>query len=1009
MPPLAEKKKKNSTIKTQKESINLEIPKQIKIALSSIILFVIFYAPFIRGLYFEEEQMPAEIIILSAFLAYFVSKLIYKQKFKLASPMEFASLFIVFAYIIAFFNAAFFRMAVAEWLKYLSYAAIFIVLSEFLYDKTMRRAAAWVAVAAGGLMCLTSFDSAGNSAFIGVLNSIFKFFGATEYFFSMFLSNRLYSSLQYPNAFAAYLMGVFLITTGLVMDSEKKWQKAVAAGIGALLLCGFVYTLSRGAYIVFPFALLLFFLVLPVNRKVTGALAILSQGFPALIAVLGIARDMNLPQGNKPMMWMMVIFAMAGAAVLSLVIGKISNVFEKISWKVYISIAGAVVAVGLTLVIVAFNYTLPVRITNPVDSTVNATATKTVELSKGSYRLAFDAKQNNGEAIEGNDLKVNITSAREKDILLNITNLSASNEIKLNKAENESGVDFDLPEDTRVVYITFENLRADSTLEIGNVKILDRKSSEVVSKIPMKYALIPEFISSKFEALGFARSALERKIFYKDGLKLLAEAMPVGFGGGAWQVKYFKNQSYLYWTTQAHNYLLQLGIESGILGFMGLLLLVAALIYCASILILSKATVGEEGLIWGAFAGAFGMLAHSFMDFDFSLTAVFMLFWLLLSIFNSAYKEKKDASAFHLLKFKSKVESFLQRMKIPSIAFITVIFIGLALIISMRQGAALFKEGAKYATTDVSKAYKLTMEAAKWDPAMPSYTFDAIRYMLDRGNSTQEDVDKALSLLDSSKDDCKSSPDMLALLGSQYISLNQVDKGLSYIYEAAHYRPMRAEDWGQVIAGYFNMAIYNFGLKNDTKALELVDKGIAVSEEASKYSKISLMPFIMTNETITILGKLQYIKDNYKKGMELKLDSVAFYSLPWLDVNGDGTSDQWRESTPDVSMKTIDNTVFLTNSKAGTWGNAQTMPLPLKTQSGYKISLKLHGKDQPKSIPFIIAGVSESNSGLLLNGDEYTAFIKTPKVVNTATSIFRLGIMGQYKIENIEIIEDKEG
>ena len=54
--------------------------------------------------------------------------------------------------------------------------------------------------------------------------------------------------------------------------------------------------------------------------------------------------------------------------------------------------------------------------------------------------------------------------------------------------------------------------------------------------------------------------------------------MVLGAGGGAWNYLYRQYQSYNYSSSQAHNYPLQLGIETGAIGIITLICLVVALV-----------------------------------------------------------------------------------------------------------------------------------------------------------------------------------------------------------------------------------------------------------------------------------------------------------------------------------------------------------------------------------------------------------------------------------------------
>jgi len=80
--------------------------------------------------------------------------------------------------------------------------------------------------------------------------------------------------------------------------------------------------------------------------------------------------------------------------------------------------------------------------------------------------------------------------------------------------------------------------------------------------------LIPTSIVDKIKSISFKdRNFVERLVFYKDGLKIFLKSPIFGYGGGTWVSLYFMYQSYLYFTTQSHNYFLQVLLDTGLFGF----------------------------------------------------------------------------------------------------------------------------------------------------------------------------------------------------------------------------------------------------------------------------------------------------------------------------------------------------------------------------------------------------------------------------------------------------------
>src|SRR5690606_30831287 len=76
-----------------------------------------------------------------------------------------------------------------------------------------------------------------------------------------------------------------------------------------------------------------------------------------------------------------------------------------------------------------------------------------------------------------------------------------------------------------------------------------------------------ENIYSRLQNISLNEHSSQARIaFYKDAFKVIKDYPILGTGGGGWLTLYQMYQSYLYWTTQAHNYFLQMWIEVGTVG-----------------------------------------------------------------------------------------------------------------------------------------------------------------------------------------------------------------------------------------------------------------------------------------------------------------------------------------------------------------------------------------------------------------------------------------------------------
>ena len=117
---------------------------------------------------------------------------------------------------------------------------------------------------------------------------------------------------------------------------------------------------------------------------------------------------------------------------------------------------------------------------------------------------------------------------------------------------------------------------------------------------------------------------LARVVMWQNAARLIAARPLAGYGGGGWASLYHGVQSGLYWSTQAHEALLQAWLGGGAAAAAGLVLLALGLAWYAW---RSRGLPQVGGLCWGLGLGAVAILMHSAADFDLSLPAVAMIVW----------------------------------------------------------------------------------------------------------------------------------------------------------------------------------------------------------------------------------------------------------------------------------------------------------------------------------------------------------------------------------------------
>ncbi|MCG0277858.1 MAG: O-antigen ligase family protein [Thermanaeromonas sp.] len=225
------------------------------------LLVLLFYPPFFRGLFFPVEQRWTLILTTVIFILTWLWKFSRREISFLRSSLDYLALGLVMVYVLSSIKPASRSLALAEVSKVTLYFLVFWLIVQLNRNELTTRWILHSLYASGIGVCLA-----------GLLT-------ATEiiYIKDGFVGGRIYSTLQYPNALAAYLMGVSFIGFYLWSRAQNGARLAYAAG-NYIILMVFIGTGSRGAYLVYPLTLALYFLVLPRGFRL-GFLAHLAVTF----------------------------------------------------------------------------------------------------------------------------------------------------------------------------------------------------------------------------------------------------------------------------------------------------------------------------------------------------------------------------------------------------------------------------------------------------------------------------------------------------------------------------------------------------------------------------------------------------------------------------------------------------------------------------------------------------------------------------------------------------------
>ncbi|MDA8233788.1 MAG: O-antigen ligase family protein [Clostridia bacterium] len=229
-----------------------------------ILLLLLFAPPFLRGLYFDVEFLIYHIFTAIIFIVFVYT---YKKNNQNVSLLDLPIVLLFVAYCLALFGALNFRNAVGEIFKYFNYFMIYFLIREFSHDQRKIKTFLFTLYFGGIIESLIGLIAA-----FGTINIT----GA-------YIDNRISSTLGYSNALGGYLIPILLIGTYLYINEKVKNLKLIYVAGNYLVLVTILGSVSRGALLVMPIALVLYFLLTPKGFKIQYAVSTI---FPLICAII---------------------------------------------------------------------------------------------------------------------------------------------------------------------------------------------------------------------------------------------------------------------------------------------------------------------------------------------------------------------------------------------------------------------------------------------------------------------------------------------------------------------------------------------------------------------------------------------------------------------------------------------------------------------------------------------------------------------------------------------------
>ena len=411
---------------------------------------------------------------------------------------------------------------------------------------------------------------------------------AYEDFSGLQAGTRMTSIFGNPNVFAGVAGLGALLALGLAATEGKRgkrWGCLVLLYVNSL---AFLLVFSMGGTSMIILAFLAFLLLERKERRMETLVLMLETLVLTMISVALISMtSMTVWTEIRPIP---LLCAVVGAVALC----ALDQVGKKLAGRLagkakLVPIVIAVVIVGLAFYVIA---------------ALNLTDGTTLQSSESLRRAAYPAPGEYTLTVDESSgaLTVTIQSQnRQQTMMHTFTTLYHG---------PAADASFIVPEDSLVVYFNFyasEAATFNSASYAGDVGS---------GNLPLDYKLLPSFISNRLQGFFANQNAIQRLVFFDDGMKIFRRSPIIGVGMSGFENSFRSVQSFWYVTQNVHNHYIEVMVDKGVVGLAVFLTLLGS----AAVAVWFERRRGEESdpLVPALGAAVVFMAGHAAVEVVFS-------------------------------------------------------------------------------------------------------------------------------------------------------------------------------------------------------------------------------------------------------------------------------------------------------------------------------------------------------------------------------------------------------
>ena len=450
------------------------------------------------------------------------------------------------------------KFALYEFLKVLAAFCLALLLLAYAPGKDTGRWIAKVLSGASAIAGLVSIDLLSTRLFSGlVLRALAVFTPDYGNLAGVEAGIRMTSLFGNPNVFAGIAGLGVLLSLGLAASSKAGAERTAQTAVLYINSLAFLLAFSMGASGAIAVAFAAFLLLARKDQR-TGLLILMAETLVCtVLAATVISMTSFQPwEGLQPVPALCTVLGSAALCALDRAFGlRLTRLLEQRRKAVPVLGAGLLAALAV-FVLAAYH------LTGPAALEAGGTLRRAAYPAPGAYSLSVESDR---------PLDLTVESQDQRETMMHTSTVLYSGPA--------SDAAFDVPEGSLVVYFNF------AAPEGADIRSAAYAGENGTGKIPLGYKLLPGFIANRLQGLWANENAIQRFVFFADGLKLFLRSPVVGLGMGAFENGVKSVQSFSYVTKYAHNHYIQTLAETGVAGLLLFLLLLGG---CAAAVVLDR-------------------------------------------------------------------------------------------------------------------------------------------------------------------------------------------------------------------------------------------------------------------------------------------------------------------------------------------------------------------------------------------------------------------------------------